>query len=40
MFQGTITENISAFSMTPDMDRVRTAAIQAECWLDIQNLPL
>ena len=40
MFQGTITENISAFSMAPDMARVRTAAIQAECWLDIQNLPL
>ena len=26
MFQGTITENISAFSMAPDMARVRTAA--------------
>jgi ATP-binding cassette subfamily B protein RaxB len=39
MFQGAITENISAFSMAPDMARVRTAAIQAECWLDIQNLP-
>ena len=40
MFQGTIAENISAFSVAPDLARVRMAAIQAECWSDIQALPL
>jgi len=40
LFQGTIAENISAFSATPDLALVRTAAIRAEIWADIQRLPM
>ncbi len=40
LFQGTIAENISAFSATPDMARIRLAAVRAECWADIQALPM
>lgn len=40
LFQGTIAENISAFSAVPDLARVRTAAIDAEIWADVQNLPM
>ncbi len=40
LFQGTIAENISAFSATPDLARIRLAAVRAECWTDIQALPM
>ena len=40
LFQGTITENISAFETTPDLARLRAAAITAEIWPDIQDLPM
>ncbi|MDA0678838.1 MAG: peptidase domain-containing ABC transporter [Proteobacteria bacterium] len=40
LFQGTIAENISAFSTAPDLMRVRSAAIEAEIWADIQRLPM
>ena len=40
MFQGTITENISAFDTSPDLARVCVAAITAEIWQDIQALPM
>ena len=40
LFQGTVTENISAFESTPDLARVREAAIAAEIWPDIQALPM
>jgi ATP-binding cassette subfamily B protein RaxB len=40
LFQGSIAENISAFSATPDLARVRDAAIDAEVWTDIQRLPM
>lgn len=40
IFQGTIAENISAFSTTPDLARIRLAAVQAEVWSDIQALPM
>jgi ATP-binding cassette subfamily B protein RaxB len=40
LFQGTIAENISAFSAVPDLARVRAAAINAGIWSDIQNLPM
>ena len=40
LFQGTIAENISAFSAIPDLSRVRLAAVRAECWADIQALPM
>ncbi len=40
LFQGTILENISAFSPVPDMARIREAAILAEIWADIQGLPM
>jgi ATP-binding cassette subfamily B protein RaxB len=40
LFQGTIAENISAFSSTPDLAQVRAAAVIAEVWTDIQKLPM
>ena len=40
LFQGTVTENISAFDTAPDLARLREAAIIAEIWPDIQNLPM
>ena len=40
LFQGTIAENISAFSASPDMARIRLAADRAECWTDILALPM
>jgi ATP-binding cassette subfamily B protein RaxB len=40
LFQGTITENICAFSSEPDLASVRTAAISAGIWADIQHLPM
>jgi len=40
LFQGTISENICSFSPAPDLARVRAAAISAEVWADIQNLPM
>lgn len=40
LFQGTIAANICAFSATPDLARVRAAAINAEIWADIQRLPM
>ena len=40
LFQGTITENISAFDTTPDLARLRAAAITAEIWTDIRKLPM
>jgi len=40
LFQGTVTENISAFETVPDLERLREAAITAEIWSDIQALPM
>ena len=40
LFQGTIAENISAFDVVPDLGRVREAALLAECWTDIQAMPM
>ena len=40
LFQGTVTENIAAFETAPDLARLRAAAISAEIWPDIQNLPM
>lgn len=40
LFQGTVAENISAFDTTPDLARVREAAIATEIWADIQALPM
>ena len=40
LFQGTVTENISAFETVPDLARLREAAIIAEIWTDIQGLPM
>ena len=40
LFQGTVAENISAFETTPDLARVREAAVAAEIWPDIQSLPM
>ena len=40
LFQGTVTENISAFESAPDLARLREAAIAAEIWPDIQALPM
>jgi ATP-binding cassette subfamily B protein RaxB len=40
LFQGTVTENISAFEVVPDLARLREAAIIAEIWPDIQGLPM
>lgn len=40
LFQGTVTENISAFDAAPDLARLREAAIAAEIWPDIQDLPM
>jgi ATP-binding cassette subfamily B protein RaxB len=40
LFQGTIAENVSAFETAPDLLRLRTAAIAAEIWPDIQNMPM
>ncbi len=40
LFQGTVTENISAFETVPDLARLREAAVTAEIWPDIQNLPM
>jgi len=40
LFQGTVTENISAFDTAPDLARLREAAIIAEIWPDIQGLPM
>jgi ATP-binding cassette subfamily B protein RaxB len=40
LFQGSVTENISAFETVPDLARLREAAIIAEIWSDIQALPM
>jgi ATP-binding cassette subfamily B protein RaxB len=40
LFQGSVTENISAFETVPDLARLREAAIIAEIWPDIQALPM
>lgn len=40
IFNGTVAENISAFSPSPDLARVREAAIIAGIWEDIQALPM
>lgn len=40
LFQGTVTENITAFDTRPDLARLREAAISAEIWRDIQLLPM
>jgi ATP-binding cassette subfamily B protein RaxB len=40
LFQGMITENITAFDTSPDLARVCVAAITAEIWQDIQALPM
>ena len=40
LFQGTVTENITAFEPSPDLSRLRAAAISAEIWPDIRNLPM
>lgn len=40
LFQGTITENITAFDTSPDLARVCVAAVTAEIWQDIQALPM
>ena len=40
LFQGTVTENISAFDTALDLARLREAAIIAEIWRDIQVLPM
>jgi len=40
LFQGTVTENISAFEPAPDLSRLRAAAIAAEIWPDIRGLPM
>jgi ATP-binding cassette subfamily B protein RaxB len=40
LFQGTVTENISAFETIPDLARLREAAVTAEIWHDIQSLPM
>lgn len=40
LFEGTVAENISAFDMTPDLARVRAAAILAEVWAEIRALPM
>jgi len=40
LFQGTVTENISAFEPAPDLSRLRAAAVSAEIWPDIQRLPM
>jgi ATP-binding cassette subfamily B protein RaxB len=40
LFQGSVAANIAAFSPLPDLSRVREAAIAAEIWDDIQQLPM
>lgn len=40
LFQGTIAENIAAFATSPDMARIRHAAVMAEIWSDILRLPM
>lgn len=40
LFQGTIADNIAAFSSCPDTARIRSAAVAAEIWDDIQLLPM
>ena len=40
LFLGTVAENISAFDVFPDLERVRQAARIATCWADIQALPM
>ena len=40
LFQGTIADNIAAFSSCSDLARVRSAAMAAEIWDDIQRLPM
>ena len=40
LFQGTVVENMSAFETTPDLAKVREAAVAAEIWSDIQDLPM
>jgi len=40
LFQGTITQNIAAFAIVPDLARVRAAAVAAEIWKDIEKLPM
>jgi len=40
LFQGSIAQNISAFEPEPDLLRVREAAVAADVWNDIQQLPM
>jgi len=40
LFQGTLAENIAAFSPVANLSRVREAAISAEIWADIRSLPM
>jgi ATP-binding cassette subfamily B protein RaxB len=40
LFQGTMAENIAAFSPVVNLARVREAAIRAEIWADIMSLPM
>lgn len=40
LFQGTIAENIAAFAASPDMQRIRHAALVAEIWEEILRLPM
>jgi ATP-binding cassette subfamily B protein RaxB len=40
LFQGSVTENITAFDTRPDLARLREAAVSAEIWQDIQLLPM
>jgi ATP-binding cassette subfamily B protein RaxB len=40
LFQGSVAMNIAAFSPLPDLARVRSAAVAAEIWDDIQKLPM
>ena len=40
LFEGTVIDNISAFSATPDLERARAAAVMAEVWRDIEALPM
>ena len=40
LFQGSVCENIAGFDPEPDIERVRSAAISAEIWADIQAMPM
>lgn len=40
LFQGSIGENIAGFDPEPDIERIRQAAVSAEIWTDIQEMPM